>query len=159
MKSPITKAKEFIAQLMQYFYEEFQNSMKPTLTVTESKPEPSAKAFYIELQKEWDIFTAFHNHHSSSVLKDSLCQCTLISKAHKYLWIKRILTDEIEYNCDCGSLIKVLVPKLTYLENVTYDIYRELVKRSLDYLFISKYLVPSTDQPGHRGYVYTGIIK
>ena len=49
MKSPATRAKEFIAKLMQYYYEEFQNSMKPTLTVAESKPEPSAKAFYIEL--------------------------------------------------------------------------------------------------------------
>ena len=73
MKSPITKAKEFIAQLMQYFYEEFQNSMKPTLTVAESKPEPSAKAFYVESQKERDVFTVFHNHHSSSILEDSPC--------------------------------------------------------------------------------------
>ena len=52
MKSPTTKAKEFITQLMQYFYEEFQNSMKPTLIVAESKPELSAKAFYVESQKE-----------------------------------------------------------------------------------------------------------
>ena len=48
MKSPTTKAKEFITQLMQYFYDEFQNSMKPTLIVAESKPELSAKAFYIK---------------------------------------------------------------------------------------------------------------
>ena len=52
MKSPTTKAKEFIAHLMQYFFEEFQNSMKPPLKVAESKPEPSAKAFYIESLKE-----------------------------------------------------------------------------------------------------------
>ena len=52
MKSPVTKAKEFIAQLMQYFYEEFQNSIKPTLTVAKLKLEPSAKAFYIKSQKE-----------------------------------------------------------------------------------------------------------
>ena len=133
--------------------------MKPTLTVAESKPEPSAKVFYVELQKEWDVFMAFHNHHSSSILKDSPCQCTLISKAHKYLWTKRIPTDKIEYNCDCGSLIKVLVPKLTYLEDVTYDVYQELVKGSLDYLFTLKYSVPSTDQPGYGGCVYTGIMK
>ena len=159
MKSPVTRAKELIAALMQYFYEEYQNSMKPSLTVAESKPEPSAKAYYIKSQKERDVFMMFHNHHSSSVLKDSPCQCTLISKAHKYLQEKRIPTDEIEYNCDCGSLIKVLVPKPTYLEEVTYDVHQELVKGSLDYLFTSKYSVSSTDQPGHRGCVYTEIIK
>jgi hypothetical protein len=65
--------------LMQYYYEEFQNSMKSSLIVAESKPELSAKAFYVELQKEQDIFTAFHNHHSSSVLEDSPYQYTLIS--------------------------------------------------------------------------------
>ena len=52
MKSPVTRAKEFIASLMQYYYEEYQNSMKPSLTVAKSKLEPSAKAFYIESQKE-----------------------------------------------------------------------------------------------------------
>ena len=51
MKSPVTRAKEFIAVLMQYYYEEYQNFMKPSLTVAESKPEPSAKAYYIESQK------------------------------------------------------------------------------------------------------------
>ena len=159
MKSPITRAKEFLIMLIQYYYEEFQNSMKPSLTVAESKPELSAKAFYVESQKERDVFTAFHNHHSSSVLEDSPCQCTLISKAHKYLQTKRIPTDEIEYNCDCGSMIKVLVPKPTYLEDVTYDVHQELVNGSLDYLFTLKYSVPSTDQPGYGGCVYTGIIK
>ena len=52
MKSPITRVKEFIATLRQYYYEEFQNSMKPSLTVAESEPEPSTQAFYIESQKE-----------------------------------------------------------------------------------------------------------
>jgi len=56
-------------------------------------------------------------------------------------------------------MIKVLVPKLTYLEDVTYDVHQELVNRSLDYLFTLKYSVPSTDQPGHGGYIYTGIMK
>ncbi len=159
MKSPITRVKELIAALMQYYYEDYQNSMKPSLTVAESKPEPGAKAYYIELQKERDVFTTFHNHHSSSVLEDSPCQCTLISKAHDYLQTKGIPTDEIEYNCDCGSLIKVLVPKPTYLEDVTYDVHQELVNGSLDYLFTSKHSVPSIDQPGHGGCVYTGIMK
>ena len=159
MKSPLTRVKEFIAALMQYYYKEFQNSMKPSLTVAESKPEPSAKAFYIESQKERDVFTAFYNHHLSSVLEDSPCQCTLISKAHKYLRTKRIPTDKIEYNCDCSSPIKVLVPKPTYLEDVTYDVHQELVKESLNYLFTSKYSVPSTDQPGYGGCVYIGIMK
>ena len=48
MKSPVTRAKKFLTTLMQYYYEEFQNSMKPSLTVAESKPKPSAKAFYVE---------------------------------------------------------------------------------------------------------------
>ena len=48
MKSPITRVKELIAALMQYFYEEYQNLMKPSLTVAESKPDPSAKTFYVE---------------------------------------------------------------------------------------------------------------
>ena len=144
---------------MKYFFEEFQNSMKPPLKVAESKPEPSAKAFYIESLKERDVFTEFHNHHASLVLKDSPCQCTLISKAHKYLQEKRIPTDEIEYNCDCGLMIKVLVPKPTYLEDVTYDVYQELVNGSLDYLYTSKYSVPSIDQLGHGGCMYTGIMK
>ena len=52
MKSPVTRAKEFIAALMHYYYENYQNSMKPSLTVAESKPEPNAKAFYVESQKE-----------------------------------------------------------------------------------------------------------
>ena len=149
MKSPIARVKELIAALMQYFYEEYQNSMKPSLTVAESKPDPSARTFYVESQKEREVFLAFHNHHSSSVLEDSPCQCTLISEAHQYLQTKRIPTDEIEYNCDCGSLIKVLVPKPTYLEDVKYDVYQELVNGSLDYLFTSKHSVPSSDQPGH----------
>ena len=72
---------------------------------------------------------------------------------------KGIPTDKIEYNCDYGPMIKVLVLKLTYLEDVTYDVYQELVNRSLNYLFISKYSVPSTNQLGHRGCVYTGIMK
>ena len=97
--------------------------MKPSLIVAESEPEPSAQAFYIESQKERDIFTAFHNHYSSSVLEDSPCQCTLISQAYEYIWAKGVPTDEIEYNYDCGSIIKVLVPKLTYLEDVTYDVH------------------------------------
>ena len=133
--------------------------MKPTLTVAKSKPEPSTKAFYIELQKERDIFIAFHNYHLSSILEDSPCQYTLISQTHEYIRAKGIPTDEIEYNCDYGSMIKVLVPKLTYLKDVTYDVHQELVNGSLDYLFTSKYSVPSTDQLGHRGYVYIEIIK
>ena len=56
-------------------------------------------------------------------------------------------------------MIKVLVPKLTHLEDVTYDVYQELVNGSLNYLYTSKYSVPSTDQPGHRGCVYIGIMK
>ena len=48
MKYPATRAKEFIATLIQYYYKEFQNSMKPSLIVAESKPEPSTKAFYVE---------------------------------------------------------------------------------------------------------------
>ena len=145
MKSPVTRVKEFLTTLIQYYYEEFQFSMKPSLIVAELKPEPSAKAFYVELQKERDIFMAFYNHHSSSVLEDSLCQCTLISQAHEYVWAKGIPTDEIEYNCDSSPMIKVLVPKPTYLEDVTYDVHQELVNRSLNYLFTSKYSVPSTD--------------
>ena len=85
MKSPITRVKELIAALMQYFHEEYQNSMKPFLTVAELKPNPSARTFYVESQKEREVFLAFHNHHSSSVLEDSPCQCTLISEAHQYI--------------------------------------------------------------------------
>ena len=79
MKSPATRVKEFITKLMQYYYEEYQNSMKPSLIVAESKPKLSAKAFYVKSQKERDILVAFHNYYSSSVLEDSPCQCTLIS--------------------------------------------------------------------------------
>jgi len=34
-----------------------------------------------------------------------------------------------------------------------------LIDRYLDYLFVSKLLVPSIDQPGHGGCIYVGILK
>ena len=48
MKTPITRAKEFITKLMQYYTKEFRNSMISPSKVAESEPEQSAQAFYVE---------------------------------------------------------------------------------------------------------------
>ena len=77
-----------------------------------------------------------------------------------YLTNNKIPFNEVEVKCNYGTIIQLPVPKSKFDKGMTnVDVNQSLIDRHLDYLFTSKLSVPSIDQPGYRGYIYTGILK
>ena len=77
-----------------------------------------------------------------------------------YLTNNKVPFNKVEVKCDCGKIIQLPVPKSKFEEGIAnVDVNQSLIDGHLDYLFTSKLSVPSIDQPGHRGCIYTGILK
>ena len=87
-------------------------------------------------------------------------QYTLVSSAQTYLTNNKVVFNEVEVKCDCGTIIQLPVPKSKFdIEMANVDVNQSLIDGHLDYLFTSKLSIPSINQPGHRGCIYMGILK
>ena len=127
MKSPTVKVQDLLSALIKYHGKVFQTSKAATPSMPETAPDPDAQAFYIESQKERDVFRDFHEHHSTSTLEESPCQCTLFDQAHKHIQEQKMPTDEHDFRCDCGKPLKASVPKTTHPEAMVYDVHQDLL--------------------------------
>ena len=159
MKSPIQLAKHFITAFQRYVHDEFEELWQAQSHPVDATLDPDIVAEYEAAQKNCEEFREFHVRHSTTMSTNGPCQCTLIKDGNERIVANNVDHDIYEFSCDCGTPLKVLVPKGTINPDMKYDVVNDLVNGHLDHLFTSLHSIPSVDQPGHGGCVYTGIAK
>ena len=159
MKFPAYLAKQLVTSVQRFYNDEFDKEWKAKRHPLDTTPDPYILEEYQAAQHHCEEFRNFCLSNSTTTSADSPCQCSLINKGNQHILSNNILHDICEFDCDCSTPLKVLVPKRTLDPKMDYDIVNDLVDGHLDYLFSSLHSVPSIDQPGHGGCVYTGIAK
>ena len=145
MKIPITRVKQFIAELKKECTLEFPNRL-PATSLKEGEPTNSRMKDCNTALKEREVRAQFHSDMIKSDCKEPPCQCTLSLDACDFLSKKEIPHNEVEVHCDCGISIKLPVPMLLHakeMKNIELD--QHLIDEKFDYLFKSKLSVPSPD--------------
>ena len=108
--------------------------------------------------KDAICFDNFNKYKGVEGQTEPPCQCTLIGRLTSCL-SKGFSLESYEVVCDCGNTMILPAPKAAYIQKQQLGVYDLLTVGSLDPFFTSKYSLPSIDQPGHGGCVFTGIMK
>ena len=144
---------------MKYFDEEFEEKWASLSHPLETEPDPESLSAFQHAVKERDIFLEFYKENSTLTSAGSPCQCTLVEQGNHHIMSNNIPHTSYTYDCDCGNPITPLAQLKTNDASMTYDVCNDLIEGYFDYLFTSMCSIPSIDQPGHGGCVYTGIAK
>ena len=159
MTSPLNRVRQLLEAFTAYYDKEFKWEWISTLHVADTEPHPEALSVFEVATKEYNAFLDFNKKHSTSTSTTSSCQCTLIERGNQHIVSKNIPHNSYTFNCDCGKSITPLVPTETRATDMTYDVHQDLIDGHFDHLFTSVHSIPSGDQPGHGGCVYTAIAK
>ena len=157
MKSPIHRVRQFVTTFQKYFDEVYDEGWNAVIPLTEMKPDPKSLECFVRAMEDRETFVNFNKVHSTSTPLRGICQCTLVEKGNQYILSKKIPNVSFTFECDCSKQISTLVPLGTNSAGMTYDICEDLIEGHFDHLFTSLHSIPSIDQPGHGGCVYTGI--
>ena len=160
MANITTRAIEFLTVLKEEYYRKFENGL-PTTTIEAAKPKKIALKTLETDRKDRDLFRTFHKEVVRPEHKSPQCQCNLVEEAQNYLNTNSIPFEEMTITCEeCGQTHKLPIPKNAHAEGMSnIDIPQRVINGELDYACTSTLSVPSIDQPGCGGCVYTGTCK
>ena len=110
MKSPAYRAKQFVTTFQKYYKDEFEKEWKAKHHPIDTTPHPGVLEEYEAALHHCEEFRNFCLNNSTTMSTDSPCQCSLIDKGNQHILSNNILHDICEFDCECSTPLKVLVP-------------------------------------------------